>query len=146
MIKSIRALAALVSFALGSALFGGEVTTYVGSGQQIAISIAGTTGADIWVVDLSTNQTVVFIQAGPYNWGQWNTDYFYNGGPVQSGPISLVVNSPSSASILGLPAGNYKIIAGNLIDYASSQSGNTYYLSQRNAYYTEWLDFTFDIY
>lgn len=142
----VRACSALASFALTTALFGGEFNVYVDSDQHIDVSVAGSREADIWVINSDTGQTVVELWVAPLGYG-YTSSYSYNGGPFQPGPISFVENNSSSGTISGLPSGNYQIIASSssLMDYASYQSGGSCYLTQTDFWYNDWVDFSFDV-
>jgi hypothetical protein len=144
--KMIRALVALASFALGSALFAGSQDITLGTGGTIVVTIGGTQDADITIHDLNTNQTVADISALTLGFGwpnnPYSTTYSYGGGTYVPGSALTDVGH-SYALITGLPAGNYRITVSSwqLSDFWSTSGGNWAEFDLYDPYnYWSWMD------
>ena len=149
--KLLLSLLVLASFVLPSALFGASVNAHVDAGQRIEISVNGTVYGEIYLTNIDTGQLAAVVYVAPYNPGNWNINYYYNGGVYPPGAAFTENNysTPTSATITGLPAGNYQIAAygvGDVFEENTYQSGSTYYMDQSGLYdYNDWIGFAFDI-
>lgn len=137
--KKIRAIMALASFALCSALFGISADLYVDTGRPMDITVNGDRDADITVVNLDTNQTVATISALTSGGGY---SYYYNYyGSTVSG-ITLTNNGNLYATLTGLPTGNYRVTATSwgLQDFSSWSQGYWAEMDLYDPYFGSWVD------
>jgi len=144
----VRATLALVSFALGSALYASSVDVYVDIGQSINLSIGGTNDGNITIVNLDTNQTVATVTALTQHGNYGYTYYFYGDTYVSGATVSNAgyANDVSVGSVNGLPAGNYRIIATGwqMSDFGATSWGNYAEMTLYSTY--DWMDFYISIY
>ncbi len=154
----LRACVTLGSFVFASALFASsDVDIDVASGQVLEVQLGGTTNVDLVVTKLGSGGGVVAtLSATPDNYGSgWAYNYYYSASVYQSG-ASFQANpySPYYSNyrgvLSGLAAGTYRVtcsaVGGNLPEYYRSQNGSTYYISQGDNSYNEWVDYSFEAY
>jgi hypothetical protein len=137
--KMIRAILALASFALCSALFAVSADVYVDTGNPMYLTVNGDRDADITVVNLDTNQTVANVTALTSGGGY---SYYYNYYGSTASGVTLTNNGNLNASLTGLPAGNYRITATSygLQDFSSYSGGNWAEMDLYDPYYGSWID------
>lgn len=136
--KLVRAVMALASFALCSALFAVSADVYVETGE-IDVVVNGDRDADVSIVNLDTNQTVATINALTSG-GGYSLYYTYYGSTVSG--VTFTSNAPYYATISGLTPGNYRVIAtsSGLEDFSSSSGGNWAEMDLYTPYYGSWVD------
>jgi hypothetical protein len=142
--KMIRAVMALASFALCSALFAGSADLSVSSGQ-ITIYVGGTHDGDITITDLSTNQVVATVTALSMHGSGYGTSYLYYGSTYASG-VSITSYGYSYGVVSGLPAGDYRVTATApyMSDFSSWSNGNWAEIDLYDPYWgSSWMDFDF---
>jgi hypothetical protein len=136
--KMIRAVMALASFALCSALFAVSADVYVETGSM-SLTVNGDRDADITVVNLDTNQTVANVTALTSG-GGYSLYYTYYGSTASG--VTLDNSSNQYATLSGLPPGNYRVTATSwgLQDFSSYSGGNWAEMDLYEPYYGSWVD------
>ena len=138
----IRALVALASFALTSALFGAaSVNLTLSPGETVQIELWGTTDGQVSLVDTATNQVVADGGMLAYSPGFYSNGYWGYGNSYVSG-VSFTIGSTSY--ITGLPAGNYRLEVSSSGCTGWSSGSNPYYLTDWSSWDT--MDYTVTVY
>jgi hypothetical protein len=142
--KMIRAVLALTSFALTSALFGVSLNLgALSQGQSIEIVVAGDYDGQFRLVNSDTNTEVA---AGNFFVGWWPQPPYWGYGYSETPGVSVDVNG-DIATISGIPEGNYHLeldafgIGGTQYSGYSGGSGYAYFWGPYN-----FINFDFDVY